>query len=446
MANYSRREFIKTISGVIGGAMLVSCGSGSGRSPNAYRFYRVATSGDTVGDSARSMVINSFRGSVHLSSNGVITFDAFDVDKRLGVFQVGVDLAKSQPTIDWGRTALIAGETLADGRVVSGVKAMDVNSAGSIAVDIVPTTRKGQSIKHVGSGLYLEIERHGFEPVFNYNQKLLDATVYSTGILGDIALHEDNEILVVASYNAADAEILPGQGLFYLPGASVSSASMLMSTANFVPSANHSLAAIGLVDLHDNGHYVIQGNALPMTSSKANVSGSDVQSSALMLTGNVKTTEKQLSGAAPELGAGDVTGQFFYGPRMTSSGIPYGITWDAANENMKLYHGERLVIGTGDISPTGGEVLLLSTGSVGIDGALYYTISSVNPSSQDLVVYNGVDHSILLSIGDVLADGGAPVEAIYFGATTKHVDAQNRIVMFCSFTDGTGSLVIGLPV
>lgn len=448
MNNYNRREFIKIISGAIGGAMLTGCGNsgGGGTTPSAYRFYRVKSRGEVAGDSAASIVIDSFRGTAHISSNGIITFDALDVSKRLGIFQLGVDLHGRRPTVAWERTALIKGEALSDGRVVSGFKAMDVNSDGNIAVDIIPTTLTGQRVRHVGSGLYLDVEGKGFEPVFTYNETFMDGAVYSTGILGDIDLHEGNEILVVGSYNATDAGMLPGHGLFYLPGASVSSASMLMSSGDFVPSVNYSLGHLGLVDLHDNGHYVVQGNALPLIASQASVTGNDTPSSPLMLTGNVETFGNCLFGAAPELSAGQVVGQTFYGPRMTSSGVPYSITWDAASENMTLYHGDQVVIGTGDASPAGGEVTFLSTGSVGRGDTLYYTVSSMYPSSQDLVVYNGMDHSVLLSTGDVLSDGGAPVEAIYFGATTKHVDEQNRIVLFCSFTDDSSSLVVGLPV
>lgn len=445
LKNYNRREFIKIISGAIGGAMLTGCGSG-GSAPSAYRSYRITNQGDVVGTPGNNMVIDSFRGTVHISSDGIITFDAVDADKRSGIFQLGVDLNGRLPAVAWERTALIKGETLSDGRVVAGFKAMDVNRAGSIAVDILPTTLSGQRVNHIGSGLYLDVAQQGFEPVMLYNRQLLDGAIYTTGVLGDIDLHEGNEMLVVGSYNAVDAEMLPGHGLFYLPGASVSAASMLMSSGDFVPSVNYSLGHLGLVDLHDNGHYVFQGNARPLVNSQANGTGTDTAGSMLMVTGNVATYETHLLGAAPELGAGDVIGETIYGPRMTASGIPYSVTWDAADEKMVLYHGDQVVIATGDTSPAGGSVSLLSTGSVGPGDEIYYTITSIYPSAQDLVVYDGGDHSTLLSRGDVLSDGGAPVEVIYFGATTKHVDDQNRIVLFCSFTDGSSALVVGLPV
>jgi len=62
-----------------------------------------------------------------------------------------------------------------------------------------------------------------------------------------------------------------------------------------------------------------------------------------------------------------------------------------------------------------------------------------------LFVYDGFTHVPLLASGDILFDGDAPVQQILFGTTTKHVDADNRLVFLCSFADGTTSLVLGLP-
>lgn len=454
MQKLNRRKFIKLMGGSVGGVILstsffgcVGGGSSPSNIPNGYRFYRLKSPGETVGEPARNLTIKSFRGTAHFSGNGIITFDAFDADKRAGIFQLGVDLDAPNPEVYWGRTALMTGETLADGRTVGSFKSMDVNSAGSIAVDIVATTPSGQRITHFGSGLYLDVQQQGFEPVFIYGQRFLNESVSSAGILGDIDLHEDNEILVAGNFNPVGDDRMPGQGVLYLPGASVDSATMLIASGDFVPSASHSMESIGLLDMHDNGNYVIQGQARPLSQSGANITG-ESPGHPLMLTGNVNTSEHLLLGAAPELGSGDIIAPGFYGPRMSPSGEAYGLTWDEAAEKMQLYYGNQPVIGTGDITAAGESVLLMSTGSVGSDGALYYTVTSVDSADnvvQDLVVFNGTDHSVLLSRGAVLTDGGAPVDTIYFGTTTKQVDAQGRLVLYCTFTDGTSALVIGLP-
>ncbi|WP_092350473.1 hypothetical protein [Desulfuromusa kysingii] len=421
---------------------------GSGASfPNGYRFYRIKNGGDAVGTNNRSLELDIFRGSVHLSDNNVITFDAADSSKRVGIVQIAVDFDSGTPKIEWENIPVMTNEYLDDGRYVGNFKAMDVNRQGSVAVDIVAKTPSGERINHQLSGIYLQTDNGSFQPVLTYGQQLADNSVYTTGQLGDIDLHEDNDIMFSSHLKYVDNENMHGYGVLYLPAASLNSSELVMTTGDFVPFSNHAMETFGLIDMHDNGHYAVSGHATALGAA-TNSNIDEPSSSALLVTGNVATSETLLLGAASDIGGGELTAPCFYGPRTTSTGDVYGITWDETEDHMSLSLGADKIIASGDTTPLGNQALYLSTGTVSHDDSLFYSLSAIDDEGhavQELLHYNGAQHSVLLATGDTLSDGGAPVETIYFGGTTLQADSQDRIVFYCTFADGTRSLVVGIP-
>lgn len=352
-----------------------------------------------------------------------------------------------KPKIEWEHIPAMTEETLPDGRYVGNFKAMDVNRDGNIAVDVAAKTPKGGTITHQMSGLYLQTDKtEGFQPVLTYGQKLDGDSVFSTGQLGDIDLHDDNEIMFAGHFKSVSNSSEHGHGIMYLPKASVENSQMLLSTGDFVPFSNHAFESFGLLDMHDNGHYAVGGQAVSLSSPKDG--SSDSPSLPLVVSGNVSTSENSVLGAAEPMTVGSVKAPCFFGPRVTSTGKVYSLGWDEANDNMHLYLGAERVISSGDVSPLGNTTLYLGTGSVAADDSLFYTVTSSQVNGkivQELVYFNGKTHTVLLTSGESLSDGSAPVENIVFGGTTKHVDSQNRLVFYCTFTDGTKSLVLGIP-
>ena len=393
------------------------------------------------------MQLNSFRGSVHISDNNVITFDAADSSKRVGIVQLAVDTDSDIPAIEWEKVPVMTEEYLDDGRYVGNFKSMDVSREGSVAVDIVAKTPQGGQREHHMSGLYLQTDNENFQPVFTYGQTFDGGSVFSTGHLGDIDIHDGDDIIFTGHLKSNDDSNSHGYGLVYLPGGSVDSSEVLMSSGDFVPFSNHAMESFGLIDLHDNGHYAVSGFAASLSGDLNSANGEHINN-ALMVSGNVSTSEKFLLGADEAISRTEITASCFYGPRTTSNGDVYGITWEEDREHMCLYLGNEKIIETQDRSPLGNETLFMSTGSVGEDDSLFYTITSVDDNGktvQELVHYNGYRHSVLLTTGDRLSDGSPPVETIYFGGTTKQADSYNRIVFYCTFTDGTRALVLGIP-
>lgn len=448
MKDIDRRSFIKLTAAAIGGAMLTGCSFGGGSDsgatfPNGYRFYRIKSTGETVGTGSRNLPIDYFYGSTHISSNGIITFDARDSGETGGIFQLGVDFTGTAPKIEWERCALLPGDTLADNRTVARARALDVDDSGNIATVI---DADGSNIsQHFGSGLYLDTEQKGFEPVLIAGDEFEDGELYATGTIGDVDLHENSRILAVVSHSPNSSGSMPGQSLLHLPDASLKASRSVMTTGDVITGTEHEIVGLGLVDLNDNNNFAVSSHSSPLTAGIA-ASATDGESfSQCTITGNLDTpSENQLLTASLPVGAGTHTGDSGFGPRMGADGTVYTKITNS-DESETLIHDEKVLLKTGDMSLDGNEILGFSTGSVGADGIYYYTLYSNSETGISLAAYNGGEHRILLSRGDVLADGGAPVENILFGTTTKHVDSHNRLIMLCEFTDGSVSLVAGIP-
>ena len=443
MKQFNRREFIQLTATAIGGIMLTGCGSSGGGSsvPNGYRFYRLMGNGATVDPMGASFPIERFYGSAHISANGIITFDAMNVNKRRGLFQLGVDTDGFSPKILWERSALLVGDSLDDGRVVGTFKSYDVDQRGNIAAMIDADVRHHE--EHYGAGLYVEYEQQGFAPLLIAGQEMNDGEMISSGIFGDVSFVEESIMTHVHHLPANDNRSTSGNSLVHLPGGSLAASRILTSSGDLVAGTDHSVSVFGLLDHNTSGDYTV-GVATAHTGLQALPEAS---SSHLNITGNVNYPRDMQIMTAPFPavdGSNAVSGEGGYGSRVGANAEVYSLL-DVSDE-MALRCNDRLMLSTGDPSATG-TIRAITTGSAGADGNYYYTAVTETEGvlGMTLFVYDGFTHVPLLASGDILFDGGAPVQQILFGTTTKHVDADNRLVFLCSFADGTTSLVLGLP-
>lgn len=441
MKHLNRREFIQLTATAIGGIMLTGCGSGGIDIPNGYRFYRIKENGAVVDAMGASFQIERFYGSAHISANGIISFDAMDSNKRRGLFQLGVETGGTRPKIAWERSALHVGDTLDDGRVVSTCKAYDINRDGNIAAVIDADVRHSED--HYGAGLYVEIDQQGFEPVLIAGQEFDDGAIKSSGIFGDVSFVENNII--------ANAHHLPANGnrstsknsLIHIPNASLIDSNILTSTGDMITGTDHNVSAFGLLDHNFNGDFTA---GVAATYSDLSASVNDTQSH-FNITGNINFPNDMQVMTAPDgatTNAVTINGEGGYGSRVGSGGEIFSLL--DVDDQMKLVQDNQVILTTGATNDNG-KILAITTGAAGSDGLYYYSaVTETNGQiAMTLFVYDGFEHIPLLTSGDILSDGSAPVEQILFGTTTKHVDDENRLVFFCSFADGTTSLVLGLP-
>lgn len=447
MGEISRREFIRISSCALGGVILVGCsdsgngGSGGGRTiPNGYYFYRLKTSGQQVGTGSRSLSIYDFGGSAHISESGVFTFDAIDVNGRQGLFQLHVDLAGRLPAILDERTSIISGDVLGDGREVQKCLRHDVNNQGNIAAVVRPANN---SEKHYGSGLYLNISESGFERILGSGDSFHQGLYESTGILGDVSLREGNSLLFEANHLTGAA---PKSSIFHLPGASLSSSKQMMSTGDYINGTDQYLTGFGIIDHIADSHFsvTVSHQYSGLLGVEQGTASSAVNS---LLTGYISNPgDHLLLSAGPEISTADHTANVHYGPRIGPDGTVYSKIADEFKES--LIAGSEVIKTTDGVTREGYKVDSFTPGCVGPDGIFYYTEYAETDKALHtaLYAYDGTDHKVILSTGNTLSDGGAPVKNILFSTTTHHVGDDGIITLVCEFEDNSSALIVGIPI
>ena len=456
MKDINRRDFIKLTGSVLGGVLLTGCGLDGGSKsgsdiialPNGYKFYRLKSAGDSVGPSARSLLIDQFGGSVHISSGGVVTFDAYDKKKRHGMFQLDVDFAGEKPFIEMEHTALLTGETLADKRTVRSLGAHDVNAAGDIAAAL---HADGSNVEqHYGAGLYLDESRAGFQPGMRCGHEIDPGKTESNGIIGDVALCEDNGILVVASHTAKTVGAVSGQSLVHMPWKALSNSAKLMTTGDYLNGTEYQLAGFGIVDVGGNANFSVSSHTVPSTALLATSKAVEDIAHHCILSGYTwAPNDHRLFAAPPAIASSFHEGGISFGPRVAGDGTVHTKVGGVDGNNEILVRGDQVIRRSDEAGPSGEKVISFTPGALGVDNSYYYTQYAEGPYNWvdvTLLAYNGSEHRRLLTTGNVLSDGGQPVRNIIFSTTTNHVDGENRIVMLCEFTDNSSALVVGIPV
>jgi len=239
MMYINRRNFVKLSLTALGGTILTGCGgvgfSSATPTPNGYQFYKVMTRGETIIADGERFKIDLFGGSVHLSNNGIITFDAVDENKRKGIFQIGVDLNKRTPLVDWKRVALLIGDELADERVVSSYRSFDVDEHGNIAAVLEADIRASED--HYGAGLYVDVDQTGFEPVLIAGQTFNSGQSMSSGIFGDVSYSDKN--VMTSAHHVATDHSSKSDSLMHIPDSNLDDMNILLSSGEIVTETNH---------------------------------------------------------------------------------------------------------------------------------------------------------------------------------------------------------------
>jgi len=449
----TRRDFLKGLGGALGAVVLTSsCGSGGGSSsnnntsliPNGYRFFRVLTTGDPLPE---GNTLFAMPGAAMINSRNELFVYGLDQADRSGFYELLLDFGGSRPAVLRARKVIREGDVLKDSKVVDQVTSGDVNDLGSFAA-VVKTTDNL-------SGLYLERQKSGFEPVAGYLTGMPNGAGKFGSFFGDVDIHDNDNILFVAQY--APYGIVQGrQGLIYLPGGEVNEkGSIVTSTADLIPETGGFISGLGLVDMHDNGNYVLQAYGMSqamITGQKVSAGAGrlDAEAASMLITGNVKDpftrTLRSISSSIPVKKStaarpGFTYGELRYGPRIGNSNKAAFVVHVNGSHMVMVYDGNP-VISTGSLSPLGNPVSSVAAPVVGADGLLYY--QAVTEQGMELVVYNGVDSKTILTNGDTV--DGAVLRSLFFGFMTEQVDKAGRVVFTADFEDGNTSLVIGIPV
>jgi hypothetical protein len=452
MRYINRRDFIKFSGLLIGGTILTGCnifdGNNDNTIPNGYKFYKIKSIDDNVGDRNEEFSIAKFGASVHISSNNIVTFDAYDSENKHGLFQLHIDFSNNKPSIIKEHTNILSDDILNDGRNVRDFSSHDVDDSGNILATI--QSKNTTSEQHYGDGLYLDIAQNGFETILTCKDELEQYSEFN-GIIGDVAISEENGIIAVVSHTATNRQGVSGESIIHLPTYELNSLSTLMTTNDYVNGTDYKIAGFGIVDLKGDSLFAVSAHLTLPENLLASADELQAMSQHCILSAYTWSPNDHQLFATPQetMLSSTHTGKLSYGPRVTNDGQICTKIGGLDGDNEILVYGDKVIRRTDEVMPTGEEIASFTPGSVAPDGTLFYTqyiVKSDDIVYTSLVAYDGNAHSILLDTGDTLSDGGEAVNHIVFSTTTNHVNEDNKIVMLCEFSDETQSIVIGIPV
>ena len=440
----SRRDFLKLVGGSLGGLVLSSCGGGGEVSPsgggglvgtplpNAYKFFRVYTPGAPILPD-----VSVLTPQVFMDDAGHVFFYGRNARGQYALHALTVDYSQNRAVE--ARTIAAAGQAMPDGRIVSTLGAVDVNSEGQVALVLNFDTTQGTPGQGPTCVVMDRGRGQGLEPIIEYGDEVAGNHGEYGGDFGDLDLHGD-DLMLVSRYSG-DGHC--SQGLFYLPSARPSEAKIVLSTDSSLPYADAAVNGIGLIDLGDGGEFLAQGYGTPSTAVEASPD-------TFILQGNVNQSlsEARLLAAGATLpltraatDASLATGTSLHGPRLLNSRLTSTIT-ENASQVLTLYRNGVAIAQSGRLSPGGSPMMGLMPAVLHSSGLAYYQV--ITDDGIELCVHNGLSAAVLFRRGAII--DGAVVDTIAFGCHTSQADSTGRIVTYVQMADGQESILVGIPV
>jgi hypothetical protein len=269
----------------------------------------------------------------------------------------------------------------------------------------------------------------------------------------DVDIHDNDNMMFVSHY-AYKTKGGSGQGLFHLPGGELGArGDLLLSTGEDIPEATGVVNGLGLLDMHDDGNYVLQ--AFGHDSGKVSVTAKrQGQPATMLIKGNVREPlSRTLRGLSPSIMVGKSAaarlgfsyGEMNYGPRIGIGGRIASVHQIGEHDLVLMYEGVQIA-STRGASPLGNIITGLGAPVIGEDSIVYYqTYHDLSPGvGSELVAFNGKQYRTILATGDLI--DGKKISRIWFGFMTEQVDSRGRIVLSTDFEDGTSSIVVGIPI
>lgn len=451
----TRREFLKSMGGAaLGGIILSACGdsskiasapelgsvgdglAGGAALPNGYRFFKI-----TPPKGAALGAIDSLTPGIMLNDRGEIVFYAQNKADGFGLYELTLDLGQSTPAIERSRVIISTGTVLGDGRRVDNIVRADINAQGSIAT-VFATEGDGTAAtaRQAISGVYLERGKEEFSPVARFGQGIEGVDARFGGHFGDIALNDNDQLLMAAHYMGDQS---PRPGLFHL-GAK-NAFRLVVNAGAAVPTSQGVIQTFGLVDFNEDGGFVSQtfgdDPQRALRSLEQGDTGATQESFAVV--GNVNAPQTfNLAAASTRLAAPvKKSGEVYMGPRVGPRGMTALVT-HPSDDTAALWLGEQRVEATGQPSPGGAPVTSISAPVLGKDLLMYYLVST--DRALELCVSNGKERRTILSSGESI--GNQRIANIVHGYHSRQVDKSGRIVFFAEFDNGEQAIVLGMPV
>lgn len=475
----TRREFLKaagiTAGLTVSGAILSSCSNNAlppvvvgtdGILPNGYRFFALKRSSETLPNGGS---IQQLRPDACIDASGRIIYGVVDKSDRIGMYAMRVDLNGANPTVISEERLVVTGDYL-DGRRVIELNSYDINRSGHYAVVVkveteimVNTTDESGNFTGKQAPMHMQALYGdfglGLKKVLSENMTNAQGHEFA-GMFGDVALHDDGNLIIAANYYHNSGEGLRDvrQGVFALNSRNSSKTELVMSSGAPIAAstAAPSISRFGLLSLHDGGEFVVQANLNPSPLSLQSASEGAMETA--LLRGNLNTVGEQRlsSGAAANMRieassiqsglrvmSTRASGTSFFGPRLGPSRSFAHVLNNG--ETHTLLINNRQVLKSGGRSPTGAVIAGITSPQLATDGVSFVTVST--NKGIELIATNGQQSRTILRSGDFLVNDSRPIGPYFsLGYTTTHSDDDGRLVFIVGHDANSQSLVIGIPV
>jgi hypothetical protein len=488
----TRRDFLKTIGGVLGGVSLLGHGSARGQAigsmPNGYKFYRVLTAneGGTIGILPNQL--GNMTGSVMMASPlsgtgiGYVYVHATRNPQygaaSAGVFEVDINYGPTPPVVTnivtmaiEGLTRGIGGKTVTIGHIGTGAS----NALGEYVTTISPAD-SSQSIAVANSpGVYL------FRPggigtwsrMIGFADPVPDGSIYGADF-GDVALDNDENLLISAATTHSPGASLSGyagsQALIATSLGATASGRVVLRTGDILPFASAGIQSVGLIDLAAHHAFAAQLSAKRLDHTAT-------RSGTALMVGNTQSgpAEHRIVAASPELISPQLashlhmtSGQTFFGPRVDRrqdvAFVTHVSTFEpslGSNDVEMLGYYSRGLPHQLQLTRTGtssDDVIALGAPCIDSSGLMYGT-EVMGDGTTQLFISDGVNSEIVLRSRDRIP-GRAPsgeleISEILFGQHSTQVDAFGRLAFTAEFlldpskpgdpNNVITALVIGIP-
>ena len=487
----TRRDFLKTIGGVLGGVSLLGHGMVRGQAlapmPNGYSFFRVLRANEGGAFGIHPNPLGNITGSVMmaspLSGSGigyVYVHGTMNFNGASGVFAVVIDFTPTPPVVlrvvpiaVQGVRLSVGGQEIIPGHIGTGA----CNALGEYVTTITPNSPTQSVSVDNSPGVYL------FRPsgdvgqwsrIIGFADPVPQQESFYGADFGDVALDDDENLLLAAATTQSPAATVSGfagsQALIVTSLGATTSGRVVLQTGDILPSADAVIDSIGLIDLARHQAFAAQVNARPLASAASS-------SGTALVVGNTQAAPaaQRIVAASPELISADVasrrnitSGQTFFGPRVDSrqdvAFVSHASSFvqSVGSNNVELlgYYSRGLPHQLLRTKTIGGNNEVVGLGAPCIDSSgLMYGTELLGSGETVLFVSDGENLEILLR-GRQPIHGRAPegplnISEILFGQHSTQVDAFGRLAFTAEFlldplkpleaSNVITSLVIGIP-
>jgi hypothetical protein len=438
---------------------------------------------------------NSIGSDVSLNTlffHGTSNVDANNRPANLpAVFRVIVQYQDGKPPLPLGVDVfLINGSRISEIQgvpqtqlplIVSKIGTGSGNAQGNFACTIVPQDF-GQgspdgsiSINSVPGAYLYTTATKSWSKVARFGDNAPDGGQYG-GIFGDLVLHDDNSVTLVAATTAAPAPTTLGSStsrtrapLFGGSHALIhvdesGQSELLLKTGDMLPRTNAMIECFGLIDVVKGEHFVAQVTARRSDLLNA-PQGTAVVQGRLGGSRRNRVDGLIMHAASPHLVPDAMLkddtvllGESILGPRIGAGGRAALVTHSPVfvsgfgefeRERMTLVgrdHHQDLIARAGD---AGGPRVPAALGApvIGSEVPLTYAVQLLDDGTTELFISNGTEKVTILRSLDVVQ--GATITEINHGYHPAQVDVFGRLAFAAEFLKTNGdietSLVIGIP-